>query len=162
MEAYERAAKIAREEHVPVLIHVKELTQPQGHSTSGSHERYKSKERLAWETEHDCNKMMREWMISSNIATEEELKAIESEIKKQVRDGKNAAWKAFIEPQKKEQQEAVVLIGNLAATSTNKTFIEKIKTDLESLKRSEEHTSELQSRPHLVCRLLLEKKKKKK
>src|SRR5690554_247394 len=134
MEAYERAAKIAREEHVPVLIHVKELTQPQGHSTSGSHERYKSKERLAWETEHDCNKMMREWMISSNIATEEELKAIESEIKKQVRDGKNAAWKAFIEPQKKEQQEAVVLIGNLAATSSNKTFIEKIKTDLESLK----------------------------
>jgi pyruvate/2-oxoglutarate/acetoin dehydrogenase E1 component/TPP-dependent pyruvate/acetoin dehydrogenase alpha subunit len=134
MEAYERAAKIAREEHVPVLIHVKELTQPQGHSTSGSHERYKSKERLAWETEHDCNKMMREWMISSNIATEEELAAIESEIKKQVRDGKNAAWKAFIEPQKKEQQEAVVLIGNLAATSSNKTFIEKIKTDLESLK----------------------------
>src|SRR5690554_1217277 len=73
-------------------------------------------------------------MISSNIATDEELKAIETEIKKQVREGKNAAWKAFIEPQKKEQQEAVLLIGNLAENSANKTFIEKIKADLESLK----------------------------
>lgn len=134
MEAYERASKIAREEHVPVLIHVKELTQPQGHSTSGSHERYKSKERLAWEVENDCNKVMREWMLSSNIATDEELKAIESEIKKKVRDGKNAAWKAFVEPQKKEQQEAVLLISNLAENSSNKAFIDKIKDELESLK----------------------------
>lgn len=130
VEAYERAAQIAREEHVPVLIHVLELTQPQGHSTSGSHERYKSKDRLAWEVENDCNKRMREWMIANDIATEEQLSELESEIKKQVREGKNAAWKAFIEPQKKEQEEAVLLIGNLAESSSNKTFIEKIKEEL--------------------------------
>jgi len=134
IEAYDNASKIAREEHVPVLIHVVELTQPQGHSTSGSHERYKTKERLAWEVENDCNKKMREWMISSGVATDEELTAIEKEIKKQVRDGKNAAWKAFIEPQQKEQQEALLLIGNLAENSSNKNFIEKIKEDLQAIK----------------------------
>lgn len=130
VEVYERASKIAREEHVPVLIHIQELTQPQGHSTSGSHERYKSKDRLNWEADHDCNKKMREWMISSNIATEETLAAIESEIRKNVRDGKNAAWKAFLAPQKQEQEEAVVLLDNLAEASANKNFIEKIKNDL--------------------------------
>lgn len=134
IEAYEKASKISREEHVPVLIHVLELTQPQGHSTSGSHERYKSKERLAWEKEHDCNKKMRDWIISSNIATDEELTQLESDIKKQVRDGKNAAWKAFLAPQKKEQEEAVLLIGNLAETSSNKNFIEKIKEELQAQK----------------------------
>lgn len=134
VDAYERAAKIAREEHVPVLIHVQELTQPQGHSTSGSHERYKSKERLEWESNHDCNKKMREWIISSNIATEEELSEIESEIKKNVRDGKKAAWNAFLAPQKQEQQEAITLLGNLAESSSNKNFIEKIKNDLASEK----------------------------
>src|SRR5699024_7823341 len=134
IEAYDNASKIAREEHVPVLIHVVELTQPQGHSTSGSHESYKNKERLAREVENDCNKKMREWMISSGVATDEELTAIEKEIKKQVRDGKNAAWKAFIEPQQKEQQEALLLIGNLAENSSNKNFIEKIKEDLQAIK----------------------------
>ncbi|HMR17446.1 MAG TPA: thiamine pyrophosphate-dependent dehydrogenase E1 component subunit alpha, partial [Mariniflexile sp.] len=73
IETYQEAASIAREEHVPVLIHVLELTQPQGHSTSGSHERYKSTDRLAWETEHDCNTKMREWIIESGIATNEVL-----------------------------------------------------------------------------------------
>ncbi|HAV55296.1 MAG TPA: transketolase, partial [Aequorivita sp.] len=69
IEVYNRASKIAREEHVPVLIHVQQLTQPQGHSTSGSHERYKSKDRLEWEAKFDCNLKMREWMIASDIAT---------------------------------------------------------------------------------------------
>lgn len=140
VDAYQNAAKIAREEHVPVLIHVKELTQPQGHSTSGSHERYKSKERLAWEVEFDCNTQMRQWMIANNMATEEELSEIEKDIKKQVRDGKKAAWTAFLAPQKKEQQEALTLLSNLAESSSNKTFIDKIKNDLaaesEPLRRS--------------------------
>ncbi len=130
IDVYNRASKIAREEHVPVLIHVQELTQPQGHSTSGSHERYKSKERLSWEVENDCNVKMREWMISSDIATEEILVEIEKDIKKQVLDGKKRAWEAFVAPQKKEQGEAVLLLGNLAENSTNKTFIEKIKNEL--------------------------------
>ena len=132
VEAYQKASKIAREEHVPVLIHVQELTQPQGHSTSGSHERYKSEERLEWEAEHDCNVQMRKWMIESEIATDEELSEIEKAIKKEVRDGKKEALKAFLAPQKKEQQEAVTLLGNLAESSQNKNFIEKIKNDLAS------------------------------
>jgi len=130
VEAYQKAGNIAREEHVPVLIHVKELTQPQGHSTSGSHERYKSKDRLAWEAEFDCNVQMRQWMLENNMATEEELSELEKDIKKQVRDGKKAAWTAFVAPQKQEQQEAVTLLSNLAETSANKTFIEKIANDL--------------------------------
>lgn len=95
IETYQKAEKIAREEHVPVLIHVLEVTQPQGHSTSGSHERYKSKERLEWEKEFDCNQKMREFIINSEIATDEELKALEKEIKTEVRDAKNEAWKNY-------------------------------------------------------------------
>jgi pyruvate/2-oxoglutarate/acetoin dehydrogenase E1 component/TPP-dependent pyruvate/acetoin dehydrogenase alpha subunit len=134
IEVYNRASKIAREEHVPVLIHVQQLTQPQGHSTSGSHERYKSKERLEWEATYDCNVKMREWIIESEIATEETLAEIEKDIKKQVRDGKKAAWEAFVSPQKKEQEEAVLLLGNLSENSANKNFIEKIKNELASEK----------------------------
>ncbi len=134
IEVYSRASNIAREEHVPVLIHVQQLTQPQGHSTSGSHERYKSKERLEWEAKYDCNVKMREWIIGSEIATEETLAEIEKEIKKQVRDGKKAAWDAFVAPQKIEQEEAVLLLGNLAENCTNKNFIEKIKNELASEK----------------------------
>lgn len=134
VEAYEKAGKIAREEHVPVLIHVVELTQPQGHSTSGSHERYKSKERLEWERDNDCNKKMREWILESNFATEEELTALETRIKKEVRDGKNAAWKAFITPQIEEQQQALSLLDKLAASSSNKNFLEKLRNDLAAIK----------------------------
>ena len=86
IDAFEQAGKIAREQHVPVILHVTELTQPQGHSTSGSHERYKSKDRLQWEKEHDCNTKMREWMINNQIATDEELSEIEKDIKRKVRE----------------------------------------------------------------------------
>ncbi len=134
IDTYQKASKIAREEHVPVLIHVLQLTQPQGHSTSGSHERYKSKDRLAWEAEYDCNAQMRTWMIANNMATEEELAEIEKDIKKQVRDGKKLAWEAFLAPQKQEQEEALTLLSNLAESSSNKNFIEKIKNDLASEK----------------------------
>ncbi len=130
IETYQKAGTMAREDHVPVLIHVLDLTQPQGHSTSGSHERYKNLERLKWEREHDCNVKMREWMIANNMASEEELSEIEKSIKKEVRDGKKAAWQAFISPQQKEQQEALTLIGNVAERSSNKNFITKIKNDL--------------------------------
>jgi pyruvate/2-oxoglutarate/acetoin dehydrogenase E1 component/TPP-dependent pyruvate/acetoin dehydrogenase alpha subunit len=134
IETYQKAGEIARTEHVPVLIHVLELTQPQGHSTSGSHERYKSEERLQWEREFDCNVKMREWILANNIASEDVLSNLENSIKKEVRDGKKAAWQAFIAPQQKEQKEAITLIGHLAESSPNKNFIEKIKNDLESEK----------------------------
>jgi pyruvate/2-oxoglutarate/acetoin dehydrogenase E1 component/TPP-dependent pyruvate/acetoin dehydrogenase alpha subunit len=134
VEAYQKAGQIAREEHVPVLIHVQELTQPQGHSTSGSHERYKSKERLEWEAQHDCNLKLREWMIANNIATEETLEEMEKAIKKEVRDAKKAAWNAFLEPQKQEQQQAVSLLEKLAKSSNNQAFLEKTKNELASEK----------------------------
>ena len=134
IEVFEKAGTIARDEHVPVLIHVNQLTQPQGHSTSGSQERYKTKERLEWEKENDCNLKMREWMIANSIANDEELLEIEKVIKKEVRDGKKAAWNAFLAPQQKEQKEIASLLENLSKTSANKTFIDKIKNDLVSEK----------------------------
>lgn len=109
-ETYEKAIKICREEHVPVLIHVTEVTQPLGHSTSGSHERYKSKERLAWEKEHDCLVKMREWILSSAIATEDELHRIEDEGKKQVKSILKEAWGNVTKEIKKEKEEALALI----------------------------------------------------
>lgn len=130
VEAFQKAGTLAREEHVPALIHVRELTQPQGHSTSGSHERYKNTERLQWERAFDCNVKFREWVIKNNFATNDELEAIEKDIKKQVRVGKKAAWQAFLAPQQKESREAITLLGNLADSSPNKTFIEKIKNEL--------------------------------
>ena len=130
IEAYQKAASIAREQHVPVLMHINELTQPQGHSTSGSHERYKSTERLAWEQEFDCNLKLRNWIIENNFATDEELNTVEKTIKKEVREGKKAAWNAFINPQKREQQEAITLINNAAEQSANKNFIQKLSEDL--------------------------------
>ncbi len=131
---YEKAAAIAREEHVPVLIHVIELTQPQGHSTSGSHERYKNTERLSWETQFDCVAQMRHWLIENNLATDEELSEIDTEAKKNVMEGKKAAWLAFTSPMKEEQTEAVSLLHSIAAQSDNKAFIEKIANELGSIK----------------------------
>jgi len=133
IDTYQRAAQVARKEHVPVMIHVQELTQPQGHSTSGSHERYKDAKRLAWEAEFDCNAQMRQWMLDNNIATEEELTAIEKDIKKAVRDGKKAAWSAFINPLKSEKEEAVSLLERVASTSANGVFITKLKNDLAAI-----------------------------
>ncbi|WP_272023633.1 alpha-ketoacid dehydrogenase subunit alpha/beta [Olleya namhaensis] len=130
---YEEAAKIAREEHVPVLIHVNELTQPQGHSTSGSHERYKDKDRLNWEAKNDCNVKMRDWLIENNIATDEELQTIEKGIKKQVRDAKKAAWTSYLKPALSEKEELVTLLQTVAASSPNKVFIEKIANELAAL-----------------------------
>lgn len=130
IDAYQKASEIARKEHVPVLIHVKELTQPQGHSTSGSHERYKNKERLEWEAAFDCNVKMRSWLLDTNVATQQELLAIEKDIKTQVRNGKKAAWEAFLAPQKQEQQQAMLLLTDLAKSSENKPFIDIIIEEL--------------------------------
>ncbi|TXE19695.1 transketolase [Psychroserpens burtonensis] len=133
IETYQKAERIAREEHVPVMIHVIELTQPQGHSTSGSHERYKSKERLDWEKEYDCISQMKIWMMENNIATEEELDTIHKNIKKDVRNGKKAAWDAFLKPVLEEKVEAINLITATAQKSTNRVFITKIINDLKDI-----------------------------
>lgn len=131
---YEKASKIAREQHVPVLVHVNELTQPQGHSTSGSHERYKDADRLAWERDFDCIRQMRLWMIAINIASAQELNEIDADAKKQVLEGKKAAWAAFINPIVTEQKELIALVENLAATSANKEAILALVTQLKATK----------------------------
>jgi pyruvate/2-oxoglutarate/acetoin dehydrogenase E1 component/TPP-dependent pyruvate/acetoin dehydrogenase alpha subunit len=132
-ETYENASRVCREEHVPVLIHVEEVTQPQGHSTSGSHERYKSKERLQWESDFDGIKKMREWILTNKIATESELADIEENAKKVVREAKSAAWNAYLTPIKNERSEVISIIKEIASGSENKVFIEKIISELEGL-----------------------------
>jgi len=123
IETYEKAVKVAREEHCPVLVHVEEVTQPQGHSTSGSHERYKSKERLAWELEYCCVKKFKEFILENKIATEEELTILEKEGKKEVSAQKRAAWSAYLYPIKEEQTTVVALLEKVAAESGNGAFI---------------------------------------
>lgn len=130
IHAYENAADIARVEHVPVLIHVIELTQPQGHSTSGSHERYKSEERLKWEKEHDCNLKFKNWILTNNISTEEELDVLEKEIKKEVRLAKKEAWSEFLEPQNIAKKELVSLLDSMAEDSSNRVYLTRIKNDI--------------------------------
>ncbi|MFT7084789.1 MAG: pyruvate/2-oxoglutarate/acetoin dehydrogenase E1 component/TPP-dependent pyruvate [Vicingaceae bacterium] len=133
MATYEKAVKIAREQHVPVLIHVEEVTQPQGHSTSGSHERYKSSERLQWEMDFDCIKKLGEWIVEKGLATQEELTALQSEAKKEVREAKKAAWESFSESIKTERDEAVAKLEALVDASENGTFLQAavsgLKTD---------------------------------
>jgi pyruvate/2-oxoglutarate/acetoin dehydrogenase E1 component len=118
-ETYERAIDIFRREHVPVLIHVTEMTQPQGHSTSGSHERYKSKDRLAWENEHDCLVQMRKWMVESAIATEEEMDELEARAKKFVRECQRQAWNELGAEINKDIDQVAVLVEHLAQQSQN-------------------------------------------
>jgi pyruvate/2-oxoglutarate/acetoin dehydrogenase E1 component/TPP-dependent pyruvate/acetoin dehydrogenase alpha subunit len=108
-ETFEEGIAYTRATHTPVLFHVQELTQPQGHSTSGSHERYKSTERLEWERTWDCNKKMREWLLLNELTTEEELEALETEVKNEVRDDKQAAWEKYINPIKEKINELYAL-----------------------------------------------------
>ena len=144
IDVYAKASSIARENHTPVLIHVKELTQPQGHSTSGSHERYKNIERLKWEKEFDCIEKMREWILNFELEDgngnilkfvddNQELIALEKEAKKEVAAAKRTAWNAFINEIKQEVTTAVTLLEKVAVKSSNGTFITKIKNDLECI-----------------------------
>jgi len=112
-EVFEEGLQKMRDTHTPALFHIEEVTQPQGHSTSGSHERYKSAERLAWEKNWDCIKKMREWMLESGLATITELNSIEVEAKEFVKEAKASAWEKFIGPIKKQAEEAIQMIGGL-------------------------------------------------
>lgn len=135
-ETYEKAVKLARDEHIPVLIHVKEVNQPQGHSTSGSHERYKSAERLQWEKDFDCIDKFKAWILDFNIngqiiGTEDELNQIQSEAKNTVRDAKNKSWKKFTNDINSDLKEACSLLFELAEVSEQKVFIHKEREALE-------------------------------
>ncbi len=133
METYTKAITKTRETHIPCLIHVKELTQPQGHSTSGSHERYKSKERLEWEKDFDCNKKMREWIIKTAIATADELDGIENDSKLEVRDAAIRALKNFKQPLKEERDELAGLLETIALQSEFSEIILQKKEGLTQL-----------------------------
>jgi len=144
IDTYNKASKISREEHVPVLIHVKDLTQPQGHSTSGSHERYKSKERLVWEKQHDCIAKMRDWIFEFELTdennntlkfveSESELIQIEKDAKKLVSQAKREAWTAFLAPVKNQKIRLENILANLADKSNNKVFINKLKSELTTI-----------------------------
>ena len=151
-ETYQKAIDVCRDEHVPVLIHVTEVTQPQGHSTSGSHERYKDKDRLAWEKEYDCILQMRKWMIESAIATAEDLDLLEETAKKFVKEIQKEAWNEYLESIKQEQSEVIHLINAVAGENTSLT---KIATQLSST--SDAMRREIMSSARKAIRLSINK-----
>jgi pyruvate/2-oxoglutarate/acetoin dehydrogenase E1 component/TPP-dependent pyruvate/acetoin dehydrogenase alpha subunit len=130
LETYQQAARICREEHVPVLVHVQELTQPQGHSSSGSHERYKSKERLAWEAAHDCNLTFRKWILENGYATDDELDSIELEAKQTAKKARTEAWSAFEQSMKNDFEEAVALLQQVARHNSKSSELMAIREEL--------------------------------
>ncbi|HEX4888642.1 MAG TPA: thiamine pyrophosphate-dependent enzyme [Luteibaculaceae bacterium] len=137
IQTYEEAVELARREHVPVLVHVEELTQPQGHSTSGSHERYKDTARLNWEREYDCIEQFKKWILDFTIdgqaiATEQELDQLASDAKKQVRQEQKAAWQAFRTDLDKDYAQAFLLLEALKGESAQGTAIESVIAGLKS------------------------------
>ncbi len=131
VEAYQRAARYARDQHVPVLVHVIEVTQPQGHSTSGSHERYKTRERLAYEHEADCNIHFRNWILENGYGSQEDLKEIETKAKDIAKKSRNAAWAAYRDSLKPEYESAISLLKKAASESKNAKEILAIRENLE-------------------------------
>jgi pyruvate/2-oxoglutarate/acetoin dehydrogenase E1 component/TPP-dependent pyruvate/acetoin dehydrogenase alpha subunit len=130
-EAFEEGIHLARTTHTPCVFHVEEITQPQGHSTSGSHERYKPMERLEWEREWDCIRKMKEWLIENSLASEEELSHIQSEAKNEVRQGKNAAWEKYQAPIKAQAARSIELINALGNSIPEKaTAFRKLSVEL--------------------------------
>jgi pyruvate/2-oxoglutarate/acetoin dehydrogenase E1 component/TPP-dependent pyruvate/acetoin dehydrogenase alpha subunit len=130
LDVYQKAIKVARDEHMPSIVHVNELTQPQGHSTSGSHERYKSKERLEWEQEYDCIKKFREWILTQHYITPSELDQLEKEDLLSVQEDQKNAWDAFINPILDERSMVAGIIDQISTTSTHKTELGQIKDKL--------------------------------
>ena len=127
IKTYQAAEIIARSEHVPVLVHVEEVTQPQGHSTSGSHERYKSKERLGWEVEYCCLQQFRKWILAKKIVTEAQLDQIETETLKKVSKARAKAWEAYIVPMKEEKEFVVNRMAKLFEATKNKRINDLLK-----------------------------------
>ncbi|MEK9613072.1 MAG: thiamine pyrophosphate-dependent enzyme, partial [Flavobacteriaceae bacterium] len=133
IEAYQYASKIARSEHVPVLVHVTELTQPLGHSSSGSHERYKSKARLEWEIKYDCNQQMRSWILKEGLATESELETIEVVASKKVRTARRTAWEAYQKPILKEKETFLKFSDSLKKATHNDPSLQLIFSQIENV-----------------------------
>lgn len=133
-EVFEAGIEKIRATHTPALFHVEEVTQPQGHSTSGSHERYKTTDRLQWEREWDCIKKFKEWIIENNLADEDQLSVIERETKEFARNEKNEAWKEFELPIKEQVTEVIAALQQAAASSSNKEEVEQVINELNKLR----------------------------
>lgn len=131
IDAYKKAEKVCREEHVPVLVHVREMTQPQGHSTSGSHERYKSKERLAWEDEYDCIAKFRQYILDNKLAKAEELDEIEKDATEAAKVAKTNAWNAFNDSMKADYKDALALLKEFTTVALQPQKIAEVATSLE-------------------------------
>jgi pyruvate/2-oxoglutarate/acetoin dehydrogenase E1 component/TPP-dependent pyruvate/acetoin dehydrogenase alpha subunit len=129
-ETYRDAAETARREHVPSILHVTELTQPQGHSTSGSHERYKTQDRLRWEREFDCLRKMREWMLAQDVTSEQELQGLEERAHHEVRESMARAWEAYSGPIRKERDALIALVEEAARGSSVPLELERICDDM--------------------------------
>lgn len=135
ISTYKEAQTIAREEHVPVLIHVEEVTQPQGHSTSGSHERYKSDERLEWETEYCCINQFKTWIIAKGIAKKDAIDKLENEAIDEVNEAQKRAWNNYLDPIKQEKEELLTLIDSVINAHDAKPEISDIKDQLKKRTR---------------------------
>ncbi|MGA0246892.1 MAG: alpha-ketoacid dehydrogenase subunit alpha/beta [Schleiferiaceae bacterium] len=133
INTFTTAGKVAREEHVPVMIHVKGMTQPQGHSTSGSHERYKSKERLEWEKDHDCILKFGQWIIEQGIASQEELDELTKRAKTAARDGKKEAWNIYQSVPKQARTESLAILKGMQQQGEKGIFLTNIIKELESI-----------------------------
>ena len=116
IKTYSYAERIARDHHIPVIIHVTELTQPLGHSTSGSHERYKTEERLKWESDNDCNKKFEEWIINNKLSSKKKLDNIKKEISNYVKEEKRLAWDLYLRPIKEAKSDLIETINSLSIT----------------------------------------------
>lgn len=139
LETYQRAAEVARTEHVPCLVHVEEVTQQQGHSSSGSHERYKSKDRLEWEKDWDCNAHFRRWILQNGYATDDELTTIEQEAVKVARRARQAAWDAYNASMKADYDEALGLLERAIRESTHGRAIQEVADELRTAQNPVRH-----------------------
>lgn len=126
-EIYERGIRMVRNHHIPAIFHIEECTQPQGHSTSGSHERYKNKERLQWEEDVDCIKVMGEWMVENGIAAEDEIQEIREKAKTYARDCKTRAWKQYMDPVRELKKDLNAILDELASEHPGIEAIEQCK-----------------------------------
>lgn len=151
-EVYQTAAEIARKYHIPALVHVIELTQPQGHSTSGSHERYKSPERLKWEEEYDCIRKMREWIIDVGIASEAEITAWEAEDRAYVESVRKQAWEAYQKPILEERDQVMDILDEIATTSSHAAALNEIRSRLANL--SQPLRRDIHAAAHEALRIL--------
>lgn len=151
VEVFDEGVRLARETHTPVIFHVEELTQPQGHSTSGSHERYKSAERLQWEKEWDCIKKMKSWILENALSDEATLEKIESDALQNTKVAKDAAWQQYLAPIKEQIKKTVSIIDNLALSNSNHADeLKKLSGNLATL-RDPLRKNSLQS----LCKALL-------